>query len=126
MLCSRILVLGAALSGLLGLAACGEGQQQVMEAPATRLSPPQLQICSQSILAERAIRTEVAPLDFDSGAWRLRLMVLASSPTGWIGKGDLVHDGARMSYLPDGATEGLLDDRIAQALVAVSERCMPP
>ena len=124
MLCHRLVALGPALCGLVALAACGAERQQT-EAPVTRLSPPQLQLCTESVLAERAIRTEVAPLEVDSGAWRLRLTVLDGSPPGWLGKGDLVHDGARVTYLPDGATEGLFDERIFQALVAISERCMP-
>ncbi|MEM1431616.1 MAG: hypothetical protein AAGG09_19340 [Pseudomonadota bacterium] len=112
----------------IGLSAVALAGCELQPAPSTppvaRLSPPQLQLCAEGVLAQRAIRTEVAPLELDTDSWRLRLMVLATPPSGWLEKGDLIHDGARVTYLPNGATEDLLDDRIERALAAIAERCI--
>lgn len=102
------------------MSACIPQPQRAVVQP-TRLTPPELQVCAEGVLARGSVRTERAPAG--ETLWRLRLHVLTSAPKGWIEKGSLIYNGAEMYYLPNGATRGLRDAHIERALAPLWERC---
>jgi hypothetical protein len=76
--------------------------------------------CALRRLAETPVRAEPAPIDF---GWRLRLSVYVSPPSGLLDKGSLIHDGARIAYVPNGATRGLADREVQEAVDPILEAC---
>jgi hypothetical protein len=86
----------------------------------TRLSPPQSLVCVEAVLAGHPVRMVPAPAP---SGWRLDLQVLSSSPPGRLDKGALMHDGQVLAYLPNGATEGLNDDLVREAVDAALDAC---
>jgi hypothetical protein len=103
-------------------AALARPAEAPLAAPVTALPGPSrasLQ-CARRMLARSPVMAEPAPIE---RGWRLRLRIYSSPPSGWIEKGSLLHDGARISYVPDGATRGLLDDAVRTAVRSVVEHC---
>ncbi len=76
--------------------------------------------CAQTMLARTAVMAEPAPIE---RGWRLRLRVWASPPAGWLDKGSIVHDGARIAYIPDGATRGLAEEEVRDVVRPVLKAC---
>ena len=76
--------------------------------------------CAQSMLARTAVMAEPAPI---GRGWRLRLRVWSSPPAGWLDKGSIVHDGARIAYIPDGATRGLAEEEVRAVVRPVLKAC---
>jgi hypothetical protein len=76
--------------------------------------------CVEAALARSPVITERAPIE---RGWRLRLRVYSSPPSGWIEKGSIVHDGARIAYIPDGSTRGLAEELVRGTVGPVLQSC---
>lgn len=108
----------AAVAAVL-LAGCDLGRPEP-DLGVTRLAPSQSLVCVQSVLAAHPLRMTTRPY---SGGWRAELRVLSGAPAGFLGKGEIVHDGRTLAYLPDGATAGLEDARVREAVEAAFDAC---
>lgn len=151
---ARVARVAAMLCALAALAACGPGPVAPPvptgtgsgPSPAQRLAPPPgaaggpplsatpelaalaypvpspgSLACALRRLNRSPVIAEPAPY---ARGWRLKLRLYTTPPTGWLDKGDILHDGARLSYLPNGATRGLDDEVVESVVEPILEECL--